>query len=144
MNSSGLAKVSGADLYGYKASISSLASAFKETETDVSWRVPDISTKPDCRMRAITKLPQYFVTGVENLSNTNRVELIGGVPGESLFFEGLAWVHFGGEEVAHGLRPCPPRYLLETGSASKSEHCSTYSTRSRRMYCKMLAVLHPQ
>ena len=141
MNSSRLAKVSGADLYGYKASISLLASACTETETDVSWSVPDVSTKPDCRMRAITKLPQYFVPGVENLSITNGVELIGGVPGESLLFEGLAWVHFGGEEVAHGLRLCPPRCLSETGSASKSKHNSIYSTRSRRMRCKILALV---
>ena len=135
MNSSGLCKVSCADLYGYKASISLLASACAEAETDVSGSVPDISTKPDCRMRPIPKLPEHFVPRVENISNTNGVELIGGVPGESLLFEGSARVHFGGEEIAHGLRPCPPRCLLETGSASKSEH---YSTRSRRMHCSML------
>ena len=98
-----------------------LASARTTVELEVSRSVPDVSTKPDCRMCAVPELPQYFVPGVENLSDTNRIELIRVVPRELLLFEGLARVYFGGEE-AHGLSPYKPRYLSEMDPTSKSEH----------------------
>jgi hypothetical protein len=66
-------------------------------------------------------LAQYFVIGVEDLSNANRIELIGLVPRESLFFERFSAVNFGRVE-SHELPPPNSWYFPEMESASQSEH----------------------
>jgi hypothetical protein len=83
--------------------------------------VPYVATKPTCRMCAISELPQYFVPGVENLSNSNGVKLISSVPGKCFLFEGLPQVNFGaGKEACRWLST--PRYTSRIGSLSKSDH----------------------
>ena len=61
--------------------------------------IPDVSTKPNCKIRAIPKFPQQFVARVENLSNADRVELIRAVPGKLFLFERFVWVDSGSREV---------------------------------------------
>jgi hypothetical protein len=56
-------------------------------ESEGSRSVPDIPTKPDCRVRAITELPKYFVAAVEYLTNMDGIELIMAVVRETLLFQ---------------------------------------------------------
>lgn len=92
---------------------------------NVSLKVPDITTEPDCGMCTVAESSQYFVLGAEHVADANWVELIVAIPRQSLFFKGLVLIYSAGDN-AHRSFACKTQYVSGTVLTSKSEHAEIH------------------